>query len=294
MKVLFHKKFLEHNVFSEAEGAYRIEDFRNFEDTHANGEEYITLVHTEHYKNWIKEACSHNDYVAEVKLSPESYEAAVLAVGLAVKASEQGDFAVIRPPGHHAAREKAAGFCFFNNLAIAVQKLVNEGKKVFILDIDGHHGDGTQAVFYDTNKVLYCSIHQEYAYPFTGFPDETGEGEGEGFTYNFPLMAGSGDKEFLAAVDKAITLAKDFQPDVVAVSVGFDAFKEDRLLGLKYTSEGYYECAYRLRKAFDDIFAVLEGGYHFEIKKLVDSFIDGITKGALPPKIKWDDNMAIG
>ena len=95
MKVLFHKKFLEHNVFSEAEGAYRIEDFRNFEDTHANGEEYITLVHTEHYKNWIKEACSHNDYVAEVKLSPESYEAAILAVGLAVKASEQGDFAVI-------------------------------------------------------------------------------------------------------------------------------------------------------------------------------------------------------
>ena len=129
---------------------------------------------------------------------------------------------------------------------------------------------------------------------FTGFSIETGSGEGEGFTANFPLYEGKGDKEFLEAVDKAISLARRFQPDVIAVSAGFDAYSDDRLLGLNFTSRGYYECAFRLRRAFSDIFAVLEGGYHHDIRKCVDSFIEGIHKGAIPPKQRWDDNMAIG
>ena len=294
MKVLFNKKFLEHNIISESEGAYRIEDFKDLESVDADGEAYITLVHTEKYKNWIREACRYEDVVAEVKLSPASYEAACLAVGLTVMASEQDGFAAVRPPGHHAGREKAAGFCFFNNISIAVQKLVNEGKRVFIMDIDGHHGDGTQAIFYDSDQVLFASIHQEYAYPFTGFKDETGEGNGKGYTLNFPLMAGSGDKDFLAAVDKSINSARQFKPDVVAVSAGFDGYQDDRLLGLNYTSEGFYECALKLRRAFPHIFAVLEGGYHFDNRKLVDGFVEGINKGALPPTLNWDDNMAIG
>ncbi len=91
-------------------------------------------------------------------------------------AAEQGDFAVVRPPGHHAKQERADGFCLFNNIAIAAQKLVNEGKKVFILDIDGHHGDGTQEIFYHSDQVLFCSIHQQYTYPGTGEANETGAG----------------------------------------------------------------------------------------------------------------------
>ena len=121
-----------------------------------------------------------------------------------------------------------------------------------------------------------------------------GEGKGKGFTLNFPLMAGKGDKEFLDAVDKSITCARLFKPDIVAVSAGFDAYIDDRLLGLKYTSEAYYECALRLRRAFPHVFAVLEGGYHHDIRKLVDSFVEGINKGVLPPTLTWDDNMAIG
>jgi len=295
MKVLFNKIFLLHNVDSDAEGAYRIKEFpKHFEDTDFNGEEYITLVHSENYKNMIREACMHNDYAAEVFLTPESYAAAISAVGLTVKAAEQGDFAVVRPPGHHARYERAAGFCLFNNIAIATQKLVNEGKKVFIFDFDGHHGDGTQSIFYDSDKVLYCSVHQAYAYPFSGFPTETGTGKGTGYTLNIPLISGSGDKEFLAALDKAIAEARKFEPDVVGVSAGFDGYEKDRLLGLKYTLKGYYECGFRLRRAFKHVFAVLEGGYHYDIKDCVENFIEGVNVGSRPPRNMFDDMTPVG
>lgn len=294
MKALFNKKFAAHNIHSDAEGAYRIKDFNKFPDIDFNGEEYISLIHTEKYQQFIKNACENGDFVAEVGLSPESYEAACQAVGLTIMASGQRDFAVVRPPGHHTTAERAAGFCFFNNIAIATQKLVNEGKRVFILDIDGHHGDGTQSIFYDSDQVYYCSIHQLYAYPFTGFPEERGKDAGLGYTINFPLVEGSGNIEFLAVVDKAIAEARKFEPDVIAVSAGFDSYKLDRLLGLQVDAQGFYECAFRLRRAFSHVFGVLEGGYHFDIKKCVDSFIEGIGNGALPPKMKWDPNMSIG
>lgn len=295
MKVLFHRKFLEHNIDSDSEGAYRLLSFMDsYEAPKVAGEPYLNLVHSERYIEYIRDACEDGEYVAEVLLNPASYEAACLAVGMTIRASEQGDFAVVRPPGHHAGRENAAGFCFFNNIAIAAQKLVNEGKKVFIFDIDGHHGNGTQSIFYDTDKVLYGSIHQHYAYPFTGFPDETGSGDGIGFTCNFPLISGSGDKEFLLAVDKAIIIARKFNPDIVAVSAGFDSYYKDKLLGLQVSQRAFYECAFRLRRAFSNIFAVLEGGYHQDIKECVDHFIEGIHKGAQPPAMKWDTDMSIG
>lgn len=296
MKILFNKKFLQHNADSQAEGAYRIKDFDDIEDTTVNGEKWIKLVHPEEYRYQIKHACLANEVVAEVQLTKISYEDACLAVGLTVQASKNGDFAVVRPPGHHAGRETAAGFCLFNNIAIAAQKLVNKGKKVFLLDIDGHHGNGTQDIFYNSKDVLYCSIHQEGAYPYTGFVIETGKGEGFGYNLNFPIEAGKGDKEFLDRIDKAIKSAKEFKPDVIGVSVGLDGYEKDRLLGLKYTRHAFYECAYRLKKSFrkTPVFAVLEGGYHYEIRELVDCFIEGIDNGSKPPKIKYNEEMSLG
>jgi len=135
MRVLFNNKFLSHNISSDAEGAYRIKAFpAHFENEDYNGEEYITLVHSQRYKDIIKQACTQGDSIAEVQLTPDSYNAATSAIGLTILASVQGDFAVVRPPGHHSGRERAAGFCLFNNIAIATQKLVNEGKRVFIFD----------------------------------------------------------------------------------------------------------------------------------------------------------------
>ena len=278
MKILFNSKFLLHNTDSYAEGRYRIEEFApQTEEVESNGEAYITLVHSESHQKLVLNACMNHQVLAEVYLSPESYQAACSAVGLALLAAEKGDFAVVRPPGHHAKPERADGFCLFNNIAIAAQKLANEGKKIFILDIDGHHGDGTQGIFYHSDQVLFCSIHQHFAYPWTGEPHETGEGDGTGYTMNFPLPAGSGDRELLEAVDTAIRRAEEFKPDVVGVSAGFDGYVEDRLLDLKYTLDGYYECGRRLGQSFDHIFAVLEGGYHFDIKKCVEHFIRGVN-----------------
>jgi acetoin utilization deacetylase AcuC-like enzyme len=295
MKVLFHKKFLEHNIDSDIEGAYRILPFADsYEAEEFDGEPFLELVHTERYINYIKQACNASEMFAEVMLTPSSYEAACLAVGLTIKASESGDFALVRPPGHHAWPERAAGFCFFNNIAIAVKKLVNEGKRVLIFDFDSHHGDGTQYIFYDTDRVMYCSIHQHYAFPFTGFPEETGKGDGLGYTANFPLIAGTGDKEYLEAVDKAIIKGQEFKPDIVAVSAGFDGYFKDRLLGLQVTQRAFYETGFRLRRAFENIFAVLEGGYHEDLKGCIERFIEGIHKGALPPALKWDTEMSIG
>lgn len=279
MKILFNKKFLQHNPESECEGAYRIKEFASqSNNVEADGEKYITLVHTKQYLRKIKDACRSKSTLAEVELCPASYEAICTAVGLTILASEQNDFAMVRPPGHHAKPEEAAGFCFFNNMAIATQKLINKEKKVFILDIDGHHGDGTQSIFYKTNKVFFCSIHQKQAYPWTGTPEEIGKGNGTGFTLNIPLSAGSNDSEFLSAVDRAVKKAKKFNPDIVGVSVGLDGYTKDRILDLNYSLNAYYECGYKLGKIFNNVFAVLEGGYHNDIKKCVDNFISGVNK----------------
>ncbi len=281
MNILFNSKFLQHNPGSYAEGPYRIEDFKpknGDAEVDCNGEKFITLVHSESHRELVRDACMNHQVLAEVYLSPESYDAACSAVGLAVMAARQGDFAVVRPPGHHAKPERADGFCLFNSLAIAVQQLVNEGKKVFILDIDGHHGDGTQGIFYRSDRVLYCSVHQQYAYPWTGSFGETGEGDGKGFTMNFPLPAGAGDRELLEAVDTALRRAGEFKPDAVGVSAGFDGYHKDRLLGLKYFLEGYYQCGRMLGQSFEHVFALLEGGYHLDIKECVEHFIRGVNQ----------------
>ncbi len=168
MKILFNKTFLDHNLGSIYEGDYRLDGFKQIPDTEADGEPFLSLVHSTEYIENIKKACLNQEIMAEATLTPESYHAACVAVGLSIKAAEEMDFAVIRPPGHHASRDKASGFCLFNNIAIVAQKLANEGKKVFIFDIDGHHGDGTQWIFYESKQVFYCSIHQQNSYPYTG------------------------------------------------------------------------------------------------------------------------------
>jgi acetoin utilization deacetylase AcuC-like enzyme len=296
MEFLFNKLFLKHNPDCPGEGAYRIKDFSDLPDTTVDGEKWISLVHSQEYIEMIKTACYHNEYLAEVRLSEISFRAACLAVGLSVRASETGSFAVVRPPGHHASRDKTHGLCLFNNMAIAAQKLVNEGKRVFILDIDGHHGDGTQNIFYSSNKVLFASIHQTNAFPFTGSAIEVGEGEGKGYTLNMPLYPGNGDKDFLDRLNKIIPVAIDFKPDVIGVSVGFDGHSIDDILELNYSDRLYYEAAFQLKKAFrrTRVFAVLEGGYHDRIRPLAASFVEGIKNGRKPPPKLITEDMSFG
>jgi acetoin utilization deacetylase AcuC-like enzyme len=204
-----------------------------------------------------------------------SWDAAVLAAGgvcAAVDAVMKGQvrsvFCAVRPPGHHACRGRAMGFCLFNNVAVAVRHAQAEHhlRRIVIVDWDVHHGNGTQEIFWRDPDVMYISIHQWPFYPGSGAAGEIGEGPGKGHIRNFPLAARSGDKEFLAALDKGLKAAAAFRPEMVFISSGFDAHKDDTLGGLRVTEEGYAEATRRVRRLADAtasgrIISVLEGGY---------------------------------
>ena len=278
--MLYNKIFLSHDTGSHPENIKRLQAFGDLEETNIeSGLPYLALVHPESHIKIIREACACNDMLDQDTLtSPGSFEAAVHAAGAAVMASQSGGFALARPPGHHAYAARAGGFCLFNNIAVAAQKLVNEGKRVFIFDIDGHYGNGTSDIFYNTDKILYASLHQYPAFPGNGFVDELGAGEGRGFNINVPLPPGSGDDLFHEGCEYILSIARKFKPDAVAVSAGFDAHHSDPLLNLRLSANSFHWVGKSLSENFNHVFAVLEGGYNTDyLPKCVYNFIDGIN-----------------
>ncbi|MFZ5615880.1 MAG: histone deacetylase family protein [Pseudomonadota bacterium] len=168
--------------------------------------------------------------------------AAAVAAADCVLGGERAAYALCRPPGHHARQDAAAGFCYFNNTAIAALRLRNKHAKVAILDVDLHHGNGTQDIFYDRADVLTVSIHADPMrfYPFFwGAENERGAGPGEGFNFNLPLARGARDADFLAALDKALGLIDAFDPGALVVALGLDAYEGDPFGGLCVTTHGF-------------------------------------------------------
>lgn len=276
---------MQHQTGNHPECAERLFSFKELPNAEIPaGEPYLELVHTQDYIQKVKDASANSIPLdGDTMTSLHSFEAACAAVGASVKAADTGGFALVRPPGHHAYPKRASGFCLFNSIAIATRSLIEQGKKVMILDIDGHLGDGTSYVFYNDPNVLFCSLHQYPAFPGNGWIDEIGSGPGQGFTINLPLPPGSGDDIFWQAMDFLLPLAKHFNPDTVAVSAGFDAHHTDPLLQLRLSLNCYYRCGLWLRKHFENVFAVLEGGYNLNtLPKAIDQFHQGVNGLAEP------------
>ncbi|MBI3020692.1 MAG: histone deacetylase [Candidatus Omnitrophica bacterium] len=289
--LLFHPSFLTHDTGAghperperlEAicEHLRRTECWQNL--THLDppraSREMLALVHPSHYIDAIERACRQGPTALDPDTiaSPGSWEAALRAVGAVTTAIDQlldgslnAAFCAVRPPGHHALADRATGFCLFNNVAIGARYAQRRHRlaRILIVDWDVHHGNGTQAIFYDDPSVFYFSTHQFPFYPGTGARQEIGRGAGAGWTLNVPLPQGSGDAELLRAFqEELVPKALTFAPELVLISAGFDAHRDDPLAGLAATETGYAELTRIVRGIVDRscrgrIVSVLEGGY---------------------------------
>jgi len=211
---------------------------------------------------------------ADTFTSPESQDVALLAAGAAIGAvdhaldSRAPAFALVRPPGHHAERDRAMGFCLYNNVAVGAAHALARGlSRVAIVDIDVHHGNGTQWIFYDDPRVLYVSSHQFPFYPGTGAAAEVGQAAGAGFTVNVPLEAGAGDADYALAYSSIVRpVLAQFGPELVIVSAGFDAHERDPLASMRVTTDGYAAIVRTLHAwaGGAGIALVTEGGYDLQ------------------------------
>ncbi|EPG68050.1 histone deacetylase [Leptospira wolffii] len=287
----YHETFLKHDTGSfHPESPKRLEAIMNklastnyFRNLKAVLPEKLPVEliepahNSEHVLRFSSIQGKRGGFDADTPFSEPTFDAALLASGSGVSLAKKlltgeldSGIALVRPPGHHAETGRAMGFCLLNNIAITAHYLLSQGaERIYILDWDVHHGNGTQEIFYDSDRVFFTSLHQYPFYPGSGSQFETGEGKGKGTTLNFPLPSGSGDSQYLDIFREKITPSLlEFSPDYVLISAGFDAHKRDPLGGMNLSTDAFAEFTRIVcdisQESKAKILSFLEGGYDLE------------------------------
>lgn len=304
-QVIVTRKFNKHNNPGHPENARRLNvmidelektSFYNNLDIlqpKMLSEESLREIHSERMIEQVKDISKTGESWIDLDtyVCKGDYETARLAAGATVQACRNvvlgkadNAYALVRPPGHHATFERSMGFCLFNNAAIAANEIAKMGKKVLIMDFDVHHGNGTQYIFYNKCDIMYQSLHLSPHYPGTGDISEVGTGLGEGYTINAPMSYGNGNKAATEILDEIfLPVAKQFKPDLILFSSGYDSHHTDRLGGLKFTADFYGEIIGKYQKIQPKIACTLEGGYNpdwigkcliSQIAKMTNNYVD--------------------
>lgn len=282
IKFVFTEKFLEFKEKGHPESPERISSIVNYIKEKGNfefiepypcKEEDLLLAHD---IEMIKKIRNNDFFIPDTPNISNIYYYATLSVGSAIIAGEislggEIGFSLGRPPGHHAGKRNFGGFCYFNNIAITVKKLLLKWNlKIAILDIDGHHGNGTEEILRNEKNVIFVSLHQYPAYPGTGkYSFEN--------CYNFPIPPFSSEKLYMREFEKALEIIKNFNPDIIGISCGFDAYERDPLLNLNLNETSFYLIGKKISELTSKIFVVLEGGYNIEkLGNLCYCFVSGL------------------
>lgn len=233
----------------------------------------VLRVHTPELLDALKTG---NFFDSDTPSLPEIYTHAILSAGASIQAAESAvrgeqGFALMRPPGHHATRGRIMGFCYLNNIAIGAASYLDKNPKgkVCILDIDCHHGNGTEDIFKGNDSVLYVSLHQSPLYPGTGF--ESSEN-----VLNYPLLPGTNEEAFLPVLDQALERIREFAPDLLGISAGFDTFVEDPLTNINLDIPSYEKIGQAIGALDYPNYSVMEGGYSARLPECVHAYIKGL------------------
>ena len=232
----------------------------------------ILLAHTQKLLDEVK---GESFFDADTPALPGIFEHAILSAGSAINAAQtclkgEKTFSLMRPPGHHATRNSLGGFCYFNNVAIASLKVKEKLGKIAIIDFDCHHGNGTEDIFLGKKDFLYLSLHQSPQYPGTGL-------RSRGNCINYPLDANTPPEKYLSVLDEGLKHIEQFNPDLLAISAGFDSYKLDPITSFSLEKDTYRDIGKMLASLNKPMFAVLEGGYSKDIPECIYQFLTGLT-----------------